>query len=74
MSSPILFPTLGRTNRWLSTHDRGTFVVTGGTELDLTCTDTTTVTPDWKPGQIYSSRIVTCSPVDVTFTPTQVVG
>ncbi|KAH6851341.1 hypothetical protein B0I37DRAFT_133722 [Chaetomium sp. MPI-CAGE-AT-0009] len=52
----------------------GTFVVTGSTDLTLTCTDTTTVTPDWKPGQIYSQRLVTCAPVDATFQPTQVVG
>ncbi|EAQ87049.1 hypothetical protein CHGG_08302 [Chaetomium globosum CBS 148.51] len=52
----------------------GTFVVTGSSDLTLTCTDTTTVTPDWKPGQIYSQRVIACEPVDVTFQPAQVVG
>ncbi|KAK4152286.1 hypothetical protein C8A00DRAFT_44633 [Chaetomidium leptoderma] len=52
----------------------GTFVVTGSTDLTLSCTDTTTVTPDWKPGQIYSQRSVECAPVDVTFQASQVVG
>jgi hypothetical protein len=52
----------------------GTFVATGSSNLTLTCTDTTTVTPDWKPGQIYSQRLITCAPVDVTFQPAQIVG
>jgi len=53
---------------------RKTFVATGGNDFTLTCTDTTTVTPDWKPGMIYSQRIIKCTPVDATFSPSQVVG
>ncbi|KAJ4288812.1 hypothetical protein N0V88_007139 [Collariella sp. IMI 366227] len=53
---------------------RGTFVVSGSTDLDLTCTDIKTENPDWQPGEIYSSRDIKCTPVDVKFTPFQVVG
>jgi hypothetical protein len=56
------------------THNRRTFVATGSTKLALECTDTTTVTPDWTPGQIYSHREIKCVPVDVTFHSAEVVG
>ncbi|KAK4158898.1 hypothetical protein QBC43DRAFT_138635 [Cladorrhinum sp. PSN259] len=44
-----------------------TFTVSGATNLTLSCTDVTTTTPNWTPGQIYSDREVKCAPVDATF-------
>ncbi|GAB1313687.1 AA1-like domain-containing protein (Fragment) [Madurella fahalii] len=52
----------------------GTFVATGSTSFTLSCTDITNVTENWQPGMIYSSREVKCAPIDITFSPSQVVG
>ena len=40
-------------------------------DLDLACKDETWVNPDWKIGQIYSSRTVTCDPVTLPLEPYQ---
>jgi hypothetical protein len=64
----------GHANKRCFACNSGTFVVTGSIDLTLSCKDTTTVTPDWVPGQIYSQRVVACGPVDVAFQPALVVG
>ncbi|KAK4243971.1 hypothetical protein C7999DRAFT_44303 [Corynascus novoguineensis] len=46
-----------------------TFTGRGGTNFNLTCTDETWENPKWEPGQIYSSRTITCGKVDKTFKP-----
>ncbi|KAL2131456.1 hypothetical protein VTI74DRAFT_5086 [Chaetomium olivicolor] len=53
---------------------KGTFVASSSTDLPLTCTETKTENPDWQPGEIYSSRDIKCIPIDIIFTPLQVVG
>ena len=56
------------TNPYLS---RTTIHAYGTVDLDLECKDETWVNPDWKIGQIYSSRTVTCDPVTLPLEPYQ---
>ncbi|KAK3191396.1 hypothetical protein K4F52_002607 [Lecanicillium sp. MT-2017a] len=48
---------------WSCPDEGSVFWAEGGIKLDLECTDETTKTPDWEPGQIYSSRIIACDKV-----------
>jgi hypothetical protein len=50
---------------WACADEGSMFWAEGGVDLDLNCEDKTEQNPDWKPGQIYSSRYITCDKVTV---------
>lgn len=50
---------------WNCLEEGGRVIAEGGIKLDLKCEDKTWQNPDWKQGQIYSSRTISCAPVTV---------
>jgi hypothetical protein len=50
---------------------RITFTGRGNANFTLECSDEKWENPDWEMGQIYSSRTVTCKPVDSEIKPTE---
>ena len=50
---------------WNCLEEGGRVTAEGGVKLKLDCKDQTWQNPDWKLGQIYSSRTVTCGHVTV---------
>ncbi|PHH82583.1 hypothetical protein CDD82_5508 [Ophiocordyceps australis] len=48
---------------WYCPQEGSRYEAHGGTRLNLTCADKYEQNPDWKPGQIYSTRTVTCDHV-----------
>lgn len=50
---------------WSCVEEGGRFWAEGGVALDLDCKETKWQNPNWKPGQFYSTRDITCTPVTV---------
>ncbi len=51
--------------------DRITFTGRGEVNLTLDCQETNYQNPNWTMGQIYSSRLITCAPVDTKVVPVE---
>ncbi|GAB0132997.1 hypothetical protein EsDP_00001417 [Epichloe bromicola] len=51
---------------WSCRDEKSTFWAQGGTKLELDCEDKRWTNPDWKMGQTYSTRFVTCGRVNAT--------
>ncbi|EFY89625.1 hypothetical protein MAC_04278 [Metarhizium acridum CQMa 102] len=49
---------------WTCPQEGSRFYAQGGSKLNLTCADNTWQNPDWKMGQIYSSRTISCNHVN----------
>jgi hypothetical protein len=49
---------------WACPEEGSRFWAEGGAKFKLQCSDQKWQNPDWKMGQIYSSRLVTCNHVD----------
>lgn len=60
--------TLAINQTWHCADEGSRFTAEGGVQLNLSCSDTTWQNPNWQPGQIYSSRTVTCGKVTVPAT------
>ncbi|QUC15991.1 uncharacterized protein UV8b_00232 [Ustilaginoidea virens] len=54
------------TQTWTCADEGSRFWAQGAANLTLKCDDKTWTNPDWKMGQIYSSRTVSCDLVDAT--------
>ncbi|KAM3499676.1 hypothetical protein MY11210_009596 [Beauveria gryllotalpidicola] len=52
--------TLAINQTWTCPSEGSRFWAEGAAELDLHCNDTTWENPDWKQGQIYSDRTISC--------------
>jgi hypothetical protein len=50
---------------WSCVEEGGRVWAEGGIKLDLDCKDETWENPEWKQGQIYSSRTISCAQVTV---------
>ncbi|KAG5913712.1 hypothetical protein E4U42_000919 [Claviceps africana] len=51
---------------WTCVDEGSRFWAEGATNLTLSCEDKTWQNPDWKIGQVYSSRTVNCGHVDAS--------
>jgi hypothetical protein len=51
--------------------DRITFTGRGEVNLTLDCQETNYQNPNWTMGQIYSSRLITCAPVETKVLPVE---
>lgn len=51
---------------WSCVGEGSTFWAQGGTKLELDCEDKSWTNPDWKMGQTYSTRFVTCGRVNAS--------
>ncbi|KAG5913083.1 hypothetical protein E4U53_005022 [Claviceps sorghi] len=51
---------------WTCAEEGSRFWAEGNTNLTLTCQDQTWKNPDWKIGQTYSSRTITCDHVNAS--------
>lgn len=52
-------------NQSWSCPEGGSFWAEGSVRLDLSCSEDYWENPDWKPGQVYTSRTITCDKVTV---------
>ncbi|KAK2594493.1 hypothetical protein QQS21_007774 [Conoideocrella luteorostrata] len=53
---------------WACPQEGSRFWAEGGANLTLDCKDDTWKNPEWKMGQIYSSRTITCNHIDAPVT------
>ncbi|KAG5975973.1 hypothetical protein E4U55_007516 [Claviceps digitariae] len=51
---------------WTCASEGSRFWAEGGANLTLSCKDETWHNPEWKMGQIYSSRVITCDHLDAS--------
>lgn len=50
---------------WTCEDEGSRFTGSGGTKLDLDCKETEWQNPHWEEGQVYSTRLIDCTPVTV---------
>ncbi|CAH0058509.1 unnamed protein product [Clonostachys solani] len=59
---------------WVCGDGGGKFTARGGTTFNLTCSDESWQNPDWKDGELYSTRNVSCAKVNGTASINQISG
>ncbi|PHH60279.1 hypothetical protein CDD81_1869 [Ophiocordyceps australis] len=59
---------------WYCPQEGSRYEAHGGTRLNLTCSEKYEQTPNWKPGQIYSIRTISCEHVSTQARITEITG
>ncbi|KJZ79483.1 hypothetical protein HIM_00952 [Hirsutella minnesotensis 3608] len=65
---------LNLTQKWNCLSEGSRFEAKGGVQLNLKCKETQYQNPDWKLGQIYSTRNIDCEHVTVKSPVTEMTG